>query len=171
MSVVAFAQKHTVQSDDWADQNRFILRTIGNPQNPDPIAFAEYLLKEDQDFTPKPNDDDFNNKVQQVIDVHFYKQQTITRLLKEDQEYALIALPSEEASDYLELRKQTLCHFNLSEDASPNKMTLVDSCITLARLTYQRRKQMRLFTTPDKSLSTLNKEIASVTRQIRNLMP
>ena len=47
---------------------------------------------------------------------------------------------------------------------------LIDSCISLARLTYQRRKQMRLFTTPDKSLSTLNKEIASVTRQIRNLM-
>jgi len=170
MTILAFEPRHTQHLIDWEDQNRFILRTIGNPNNPDPIAFAEHILKEDLDFTPKPNDEDFNNKVQQVIDVHYYKQQTISRLLKEDEDYALIALPQEEANDYLELRKQTLCHFNLSEESVPNKMTLIDSCISLARLTYQRRKQMRLFTAPDKSLSTLNKEIASVTRQIRNLM-
>jgi len=164
------AKKHPNHSNDWEDENRFILRTIGNPQNPDPTKYAEHILKEGLIFTPRPNDDAFNHKVQQVIDAHQYKQQTITRLLKEDEDYALIALPLEEATDYLELRKQTLCYFNLSEESVPKKMTLIESCIALTRLTYQRRKQMRLFTAPDKSLGTLNKEIASVTRQIRNLM-
>ena len=113
---------------------------------------------------------DFKNQgIEKQKEQEKYDSQVIYRLLTEDKSYSESSMTPEESEAYITLRNETLALHQINDFSPAKLLPVVDCCIACARVLYQRRKLIRIGEIDPKMLNPLNREITSITRQLKNL--